>query len=349
MNGLGVDDWLTSLLAEAKLSASALVQLGPNEPGVAYLTGTDGTGSVNPHLWMNVAYADLYVKRIVAALQAAAPAKQAALQASVDAYLARLAALDSTIRAQIATIPPANRKLVSYHDAFPYFAAAYGLTIIGSVVPAPCQDPSAGQVAALIAAIRASGVKAIFSGPVQPEGRAAAGRGGGRDGGQQPVRRRARTGAGRHVRGDDAVGRRPGRRGPPVIERTRDLHAADGHVDDTHAVDTQAAHHPGHDAGLHAARHPAIVLSDVTVDYDGRAALTDVSVTVAAGTILAVFGPNGGGKSTFLKVVAGSSSHGAAASRCSAPSPAGRPDGSPTSHRPSRWTGSSASRSGMSS
>jgi len=68
MNGLGVDDWLTSLLAEAKLSASALVQLGPNEPGVAYLTGTDGTGSVNPHLWMNVAYADLYVKRIVAAL-----------------------------------------------------------------------------------------------------------------------------------------------------------------------------------------------------------------------------------------------------------------------------------------
>ena len=163
MNGLGVDDWLTPLLAEAKLSASALVQLGPNEPGVAYLAGTDGTGSVNPHLWMNVAYAELYVKRIVAALQAAAPAKQAALQASGDAYLARLAALDTAIRAQIATIPPANRKLVSYHDAFPYFAAAYGLTIVGSVVPSPGQDPSAGQVAALIDAIRASGVKAIFS------------------------------------------------------------------------------------------------------------------------------------------------------------------------------------------
>jgi ABC-type Zn uptake system ZnuABC Zn-binding protein ZnuA len=163
MNGLGVDDWLTPLLAEAKLSASALVQLGPNEPGVTYLTGTDGAGSVNPHLWMNVAYAELYVKRIVAALQAAAPAKQAAFQASGDAYLARLAALDTAIRAQVATIPPANRKLVSYHDAFPYFAAAYGLTIVGSVVPSPGQDPSAGQVAALIDSIRASGVKAIFS------------------------------------------------------------------------------------------------------------------------------------------------------------------------------------------
>jgi ABC-type Zn uptake system ZnuABC Zn-binding protein ZnuA len=163
MNGLGVDDWLKPLLAEAKRPASALVELGPNQPGVTYLAGVGGTGSVNPHLWLNVAYAALYVKRIVAALQAAAPAKQAVLQASGDAYLARLAALDTAIRAQIATLPAANRKLVSYHDAFPYFAAAYGLTIVGTVVPAPGQDPSAGQVVALIDMIRASGVKAIFS------------------------------------------------------------------------------------------------------------------------------------------------------------------------------------------
>ena len=168
MNGLGVDDWLKPLLAEAKRPLGSLVELGPNEPGVTYLAGVGGTaagagGSVNPHLWLNVAYAELYVKRIVTALQAAAPAKQAAFQASGDAYLARLASLDAEIQAQIATIPEANRKLVSYHDAFPYFAAAYGLTIVGTVVPAPGQDPSAGQVVALINEIRASGVKAIFS------------------------------------------------------------------------------------------------------------------------------------------------------------------------------------------
>jgi ABC-type Zn uptake system ZnuABC Zn-binding protein ZnuA len=163
MNGLGVDDWLRPLLAEAKRPASALVELGPNQPGVTYLAGTGGTGSVNPHLWLNVAYAELYVKRIVAALRAAAPGKGAALQASGDAYLVRLTALDAAIRAQIATLPVAGRKLVSYHDAFPYFAAAYGLTIVGTVVPAPGQDPNAGEVVALIAAIRASGVKAIFS------------------------------------------------------------------------------------------------------------------------------------------------------------------------------------------
>ncbi|HEY5495680.1 MAG TPA: metal ABC transporter substrate-binding protein, partial [Candidatus Limnocylindrales bacterium] len=129
MNGLGVDDWLKPLLAEAKRPLSALVELGPDEPGVTYLAGVGGkaagaAGSVNPHLWLNVAYAELYVQRIVAALQAAAPAKQAALRVSGDAYLARLAALDVAIRAQIATLPAANRKLVSYHDAFPYFAAA---------------------------------------------------------------------------------------------------------------------------------------------------------------------------------------------------------------------------------
>jgi ABC-type Zn uptake system ZnuABC Zn-binding protein ZnuA len=168
MNGLGVDEWLKPLLAEAKRPLSALVELGPDQPGVTYLVGAEGAAagsaaSVNPHLWLNVAYAELYVKRIVAALQAAAPTKKAALQASGDAYLARLAALDAAIRAEVATIPAANRKLVSYHDAFPYFAAAYGLTIVGTVVASPGQDPSAGQVVALIDAIRASGVKAIFS------------------------------------------------------------------------------------------------------------------------------------------------------------------------------------------
>ena len=81
--------------------------------------------------------------------------------------------------------------------------------------------------------------------------------------------------------------------------------AGNGHAGDGHGVDGHLVHHPGHDEGLHAGHHPAVVLTGVTVGYDGRAALTDVSVTVEAGTILAVFGPNGGGKSTFLKVVAG--------------------------------------------
>jgi ABC-type Mn2+/Zn2+ transport system ATPase subunit len=64
------------------------------------------------------------------------------------------------------------------------------------------------------------------------------------------------------------------------------------------------AYGTGHEL-QHAAHHAAVVLSEVTAGYDERAALTDITVAVATGTLLAVFGPNGGGKSTFLKVVAG--------------------------------------------
>ena len=64
------------------------------------------------------------------------------------------------------------------------------------------------------------------------------------------------------------------------------------------------AYGTGHEL-QHAAHHAAVVLSEVTAGYDERAALTDITVAVATGTLLAVFGPNGGGKSTFLKVIAG--------------------------------------------
>ena len=68
-----------------------------------------------------------------------------------------------SVRSRIATIPEATRKLVTFHDAFPYYARAYGITIVGVAVQAPGQDPSAGYTAQLITAIRDAGVKAIFS------------------------------------------------------------------------------------------------------------------------------------------------------------------------------------------
>jgi ABC-type Mn2+/Zn2+ transport system ATPase subunit len=90
--------------------------------------------------------------------------------------------------------------------------------------------------------------------------------------------------------------------------------AADSRVDPhTHPHPVDRAHPAGRELPAygtghelqHAAHHAAVVLSEVTVGYDDRAALTDVSVAVGTGTLLAVFGPNGGGKSTFLKVIAG--------------------------------------------
>ena len=112
---------------------------------------------------MNVAYGSKYVDRIEAALKAADPADDALFSQRADAYRARLAALDTQIRDRLAAVPAADRAVVSFHDAFPYFAAAYGLTIVGTVVGAPGQDPSAGAIASLIHEMRAAGAHVIFS------------------------------------------------------------------------------------------------------------------------------------------------------------------------------------------
>ncbi|HJW22627.1 MAG TPA: metal ABC transporter substrate-binding protein [Candidatus Limnocylindrales bacterium] len=162
MNGLGLDDWLQGTLANAAAPGTPILRLGENLPGVQLIVGLDATVP-NPHLWLDVAYARLYVDRIAAALSAVDPTHAADYQAGHDAYDARLTALDAAVRSRLAAIPEANRKVVMFHDAFPYFGRAYGLTIVGVAVAAPGQDPSAGYTAQLIDAIRQAGAKAIFS------------------------------------------------------------------------------------------------------------------------------------------------------------------------------------------
>jgi len=162
MNGLGLDDWLEKTITNASAAGTPLLKLGVDLPGVSLLPG-EAAGTENPHLWMDVKYAELYVDRIQAALAAADPAHATDFANQAAAYKTRLDALDAQVRAKIATIPEANRKLVVFHDAFPYYAREYGITIVGVAVEAPGQDPSAGYTASLIQAIKAAGVKAIFS------------------------------------------------------------------------------------------------------------------------------------------------------------------------------------------
>lgn len=176
MNGLGLDEWLAQMVADSGTTAS-LVELAEDLPDVTYIEGGEvheggepeaspdphGHEAVNPHLWLNVDYAAKYADRIVEALVAADPDDAAVYLANGAAYQARLATLDTWVREQIATIPEANRKLVSFHEAYPYYAAAYGLEIVGTIVEAPGQDPSAGEIATLVEAIKASGAKAVFT------------------------------------------------------------------------------------------------------------------------------------------------------------------------------------------
>ena len=162
MNGLGLDDWLTKIVGNAASEGTPLVRLGDGLPGVELLPG-ETPATENPHLWLDVKYAELYVDRIAAALKSVDPAHAATYDANAATYKGRLETLDTWVRGQIATIPAANRKLVTFHDAFPYYAREYGITIVGVAVGSPGQDPSAGYTAQLVSEITASGVKAIFS------------------------------------------------------------------------------------------------------------------------------------------------------------------------------------------
>lgn len=162
MNGLGLDDWLEKTITNVAASGTPLVKLAEGLPGVALLPG-DQAGTENPHLWLDVKYAELYVDRIADALASVDPGHAADYRGHAASYNATLEALDGRVRVEIGTIPEASRRLVAFHDAFPYFAREYGITIVGVAVTAPGQEPSAGYTAQLISTIKAAGVKAIFS------------------------------------------------------------------------------------------------------------------------------------------------------------------------------------------
>jgi zinc/manganese transport system substrate-binding protein len=111
---------------------------------------------MDPHAWQDARLAMGYVRNIEAGLRAAGLAAEAA------PLLARLEALDGWIRAQVETVPQARRIVVTSHDAFGYFGAAYGVRFLAPQGIAAGAEPSAQGVAALIRQIRAERVTAVF-------------------------------------------------------------------------------------------------------------------------------------------------------------------------------------------
>ena len=120
----------------------------------------------DPHMWLTVPNAMVYVRNIANALAAADPDNAAAYREREEAYLAELQALDEEVRAAIAGIPQENRVLIVYHDAFQYFAAEYGLELAAAVLPAsPSQQASAAAVAEIIEIVAGRQVGAVYREP----------------------------------------------------------------------------------------------------------------------------------------------------------------------------------------
>ena len=182
MNGLGLDEWALSLLEAAGKSEEDVLELaeGIDESNAwVYLEGEEhdeeegkeeaeegeehGHGGSDPHIWLDPKGAAIYVDRIAARVAAELPERAAEIESARDAGLAEIAALDEELRVGFAAVEASARKIVTFHDAFGYFARAYGIEIVGVAVEAPGQEPSAKEIAALIDAIKAAGVTSVFS------------------------------------------------------------------------------------------------------------------------------------------------------------------------------------------
>jgi ABC-type Zn uptake system ZnuABC Zn-binding protein ZnuA/ABC-type Mn2+/Zn2+ transport system permease subunit len=163
-NGDRLDAWMATVVSQSGGNPSQIV-LGERVP--VRLPGERSgpeSSTYDPHWWHDPRNAEGAVQAIGAALTEMDGAHRRDYQQRTDAYLARLRALDRGIAACFAPVPRSERKLVTDHDAFGYFARRYGIQVVGAVIPSQTTQaqPSAGEVAHLIALIRREHVKAVF-------------------------------------------------------------------------------------------------------------------------------------------------------------------------------------------
>ncbi len=162
-NGLGFEGWMDRLAKAAPFQGRAIVATA----GVAILDvapspGHGHTHGPDPHCWQDVGRTRRYVANIAEGLVAADAANAAYYRERAQAYDTRLAQLDQWVKAEIAKVPAAQRKAITSHDAFHYFASAYGVQLSSPRGYSTESEPSARDVAALIREMRQQKIKALF-------------------------------------------------------------------------------------------------------------------------------------------------------------------------------------------
>jgi ABC-type Zn uptake system ZnuABC Zn-binding protein ZnuA len=172
INGLQLEE-PTKALAEANLPDGApLVELGDEtikpEQFKYDFSFPESEGKPNPHLWTDPTLVKVYAGLIRDTMVDADPEGETIYDANFEAFSAVVDEFDAAVSATFETIPEDQRKLVTYHDAYAYFADTYGWTVVGAVQPADFGEPTAGDVIELIEQIEAEGVPAVFGSEVFP-------------------------------------------------------------------------------------------------------------------------------------------------------------------------------------
>ncbi len=171
-NGLDLETPTLNLALANKKSAAAILLLGnrtvTENDYIFDFSFPKEQGHPNPHLWLNPQYAMRYAQLVRDELARLDPKNKMTYDENTAVFLKRLEALDQAIIEAAQTIPKNNRRLLTYHDSWPYFSRRYGFQVIGAVQPSDFSDPSPKEVARLIEQIRREKVPAVFGSEVFP-------------------------------------------------------------------------------------------------------------------------------------------------------------------------------------
>ena len=167
INGLGLEGWFDRLIKASGFKGKVVVaSQGVKTRTMQEEENEGGKKEVHkktdPHAWQSLANAKIYVQNIIAALIAADPADKAAFEKSGQAYLTQLDQLETWVKTQFATVPQAKRRMITSHDAFGYFAAAYGVQILAPQGVSTASEASAGDMKKIIHQIQQEKITAVF-------------------------------------------------------------------------------------------------------------------------------------------------------------------------------------------
>lgn len=159
MNGLDLEKWMEKLVSAAGYKGPTVIASKGVKPRSMI---EDGVTVTDPHAWQDLANGALYAQNIAAALEKADPQDAATFQANANKLSKQLADLDQWVHREINAVPPSKRKVITTHDAFGYFGAAYGVTFMAPEGFSTEAEPGARGLAKLIDQIKEEKIKALF-------------------------------------------------------------------------------------------------------------------------------------------------------------------------------------------
>ena len=162
--GLGVEEWLDPAIQNS--GNKTLIVVDAATGLIDIVQGDEHDRSGNPHIWLDPEYAKVGIKNLVTELVKLDPKGESLYRKREAAYCVRLDSLSAAISAEFVGLR--DRRLITYHDAWPYFARRFGLDIVATVEPIPGQEPSAKELARLVDLIRREHIKVITTEPQLP-------------------------------------------------------------------------------------------------------------------------------------------------------------------------------------